>query len=72
MDYLNANFIGFTLDIIGKILVAYTAIAVHTRFWREHKVDEAVFKAMKNERWLAVIGIVLMIIGYVLQVPGKI
>lgn len=68
---MSIEFIGFTLDVIGKIMVAYTAIAVHRRVWREHKIDEAVFRAMRREQIVGVIGIVLIVIGYLLQAPAK-
>ena len=67
----NMEFIGFTLDVIGKIMVAYTAIQVHFRFFKEHRVDERVFQIMKRERVVGIIGIALIIIGFVLQIPGK-
>lgn len=65
------NLIGFTLDIIGKVLVSYTAIAVHNRFWKEHKVDERVFDKMKSERLVGISGVLLMIAGYCLQMIYK-
>jgi len=72
MDLLKIIYlIGFTIDVIGKILIAYTALAVHTRFRHEHKVDEAVFKTMRNEYIWAILGIVLIIIGYFFQLPYK-
>jgi len=68
---LDVAFIGLTLDVIGKILVAYTALRVHHRFWREHKIDEKVFMAMHREQVVGVVGIVFMVAGYILQIPGK-
>lgn len=68
---MNLEFLGFTLDVIGKIMVAYTAIAVHHHVWKEHKIDKAVFAAMKNEQIIGIIGIVLIVIGYLLQLPEK-
>lgn len=68
---MNLEFIGFTLDVIGKILVAYAAIAVHRRFWKEHKIDEFVFKAMRREQITGIIGIIFIIIGFLLQIPAK-
>jgi rRNA processing protein Gar1 len=65
------EFIGFTIDVVGKIMIAYTAIAVHYRFWKEHKVDESVFKSMKKERLIGIMGIILIIIGFFLQAPFK-
>ena len=39
---MNIELLGFTLDAVGKILIAYTVISVHYRFWKEHKVDDVV------------------------------
>jgi len=68
---MNLAFIGFTLDVIGKILVGYTSIRVHHRFWMEHKIDKKVFRAMKLEQSLGMLGITMIIIGYLLQVPSR-
>lgn len=57
-----------TPDSIGKVMVAYTALAVHTRVQKERAIDTAVFRAMKRERFIGVTGIVFMVIGYVLHV----
>lgn len=61
-------FLGKTLDVLGKILIAYTAIMVHHRFRKEHKIDEFVFSEMRKEQVLGVVGIVLIIVGYLLEV----
>jgi rRNA processing protein Gar1 len=63
--------IGFTLDVVGKVLVAFMAIRVHHRVWQEHKVDGVVFKAMKKEQGLGFLGIGMMVMGYLLQLPDK-
>jgi len=68
---MNIELLGFTLDVVGKVLVAYAAIKVHHRFWKEHKVDEFVFKAMKREQIIGITGIILIIIGFLLQIPSK-
>ena len=56
-----------TLEIIGHILIALVVMSVHTRVAREHKIDQAVIRYMKRERVYAVIGIVFVIVGYVLE-----
>ena len=63
--------LGFILDVVGKVMVAFTAIMVHHRFRKEHKVDEAVFKVMKCEQVIGIVGVVFIIIGFLLQLPGK-
>lgn len=63
--------IGRTLDVIGKIMVAFTAIMVHHRFLEEHKVDEQVFKTMKREQRLALFGVIFMVVGFVIEMIGR-
>lgn len=69
---MSLEFLGFTLDVIGKIMIAYAAIRVHYRFWKEHKVDELIFKEMKREQIIGILGIIFIIFGYLLQIPAKI
>ena len=59
--------VGFTIDFMGKILVSFTAISVHNRFWKEHKIDDKVFEEMKKERTVGILGISLMVIGFILE-----
>ena len=61
------EFLGFTLGMIGKVMVAYMAIRVHYRVRKEHRVDENVFTAMRREQGIGVTGIALIIIGYGLE-----
>ena len=69
---MNIEFLGFTLDVVGKVMVAFTAIMVHRRFRKEHKIDEKVFRSMRREQLLGIIGISLIILGFLLQAPFKI
>lgn len=63
--------IGFTLDVIGKVLLGVSVYLVHSRVVREGKIDRAVLTEMKKEKTIALMGIILIIIGYVMQLPGK-
>ena len=69
---MSIEFLGFTIDLIGKVMVGFTAIMVHHRVWKEHRIDEAVFREMKREQVIGIIGVALIVAGYVLQIPGKI
>ena len=64
--------LGHTLDVIGKVMISYTAIAVHNRVRRQHKVDEVVFRQMRREQFVGILGIILIILGYLLEIPSKI
>lgn len=68
---MNPELLGFILDVVGKVMVAYTAITVHRRFWKEHRIDEAVFKMMKWEQAVGIAGIIFIIAGFILQLPSK-
>lgn len=68
---MNLELIGYIFDVTGKIMIAFTAIMVHHRFRKEHKVDELVFKSMKREQLIGIIGIVFILIGFFLQLPTK-
>lgn len=68
---MNIEFIGFTILTAGELLVGFTAVMVHRRFWKEHKVDETLFKEMKKEQIIGIVGLVLIGMGYLLQVIGR-
>lgn len=62
------EFLAFTFDAIGKIMIAYTAVMVHHRFWKEHKIDVHVFQAMRREQKIAILGIFFIALGYLLHI----
>lgn len=68
---MTIELLGATIDLVGKILIAYTAVRVHRHVWREHRIDAIVFRAMRREQVLAFVGIAAMVIGYALQLQSK-
>ena len=62
--------IGITFDVIGTILIAYTVLRVHNRAREERAIDSRVINEMKKERAASIVGIVLIIVGYVFQMFG--
>jgi len=62
---------GFTLETLGKLLVAFVAIMVHHRVLKEHRIDIKVLRSMKRERGIGILGVVLILIGYAVQLPFK-
>lgn len=62
------NILALTLDIIGKVMIAYTALAVHGRVRKEQKIDAIVFRVMKREKVIGITGIIFMIAGYIIHV----
>jgi hypothetical protein len=58
---MTPEIISSTVDLVGKVMISYTAIAVHTRFRKEHKIDDQVFKEMKREQYIGIAGIALIV-----------
>ncbi|PIR87882.1 MAG: hypothetical protein COU10_02205 [Candidatus Harrisonbacteria bacterium CG10_big_fil_rev_8_21_14_0_10_45_28] len=57
-----------TLRMVGEVMIAYTAIRVHYRFRKEHKIDADVFASMKREQGTGIAGIIFLVAGYLLQI----
>lgn len=58
---------GITLGVIGKVLLGVSVILVHGKVAHEHRIDGAVIREMRRERNIAVLSIILIIIGYALE-----
>jgi len=68
---MTLEIIGFTLDVIGKILIGVAVYFVHKRVMKEEKINKVVLREMKKEKRMVVIGIILIVIGYLMQLPAK-
>lgn len=65
---MNLLFLGLTLGTIGKITLGLAVLRVHMRIFEERNIDWVVLKAIKNEHFLTMVSIVLILAGYVLEV----
>lgn len=65
------EFVGKTLQVIGEVMIGITAIMVHRRVWKEHKINPLVYKEMKREQIIGVLGVILLVIGYFIQILWK-
>lgn len=59
--------IGLTLSTIGKIMVVLAVLHIHATLVHEHRVDKRVILSYRQERVITWIGLVLIVIGYVLE-----
>ena len=60
--------LGLTLTTIGEILIGLTVLRVHHRILEEHKLDKRVFAGIKREQWGGLLGIALIISGYIIRI----
>lgn len=68
LSTLGFGFLGVTAETLGTILIALTVINVHSHVVKERHIDIDVITAMRKERWYAISGIILIIVGYILIV----
>lgn len=59
---------GLLLNMVGVVLIAFAALRVHHHVLNEHKIDEDVRRTMKSEQVLGIIGVVLVVVGHVIQI----
>lgn len=60
-------FLGSTISMIGNVMLGVSVILVHAKIIHEHKIDGKVLSGMKHERYVAIFAIVLIIIGYIVE-----
>jgi hypothetical protein len=59
---------GLTLGTIGKLILGIAVLRVHIRIFEEHSIDGVVLRAIKREHYVTVLGLALIVIGYLFEV----
>jgi hypothetical protein len=65
---MNILFWGLTLGTIGKVLVVVAVLHMHHSLVRELRIDRLVILTYRQERILTFIGLVLIVVGYALEI----
>lgn len=65
---MNILFWGLTVSVIGKVLVACGVLFAHAKIKREHRIDQKVLKSFRTEFVITVVGLLLIVFGYFLEV----
>ncbi len=60
-------YIALTLGTLGKVLLGVAVVRVHMHMAREHKIDGDVIASIKRERFGSLAAILLIIIGYAME-----
>ncbi len=64
---MNLLFWGITISTIGKLMLAFGVLWAHSEILHEHRIDNRVLKSFKVERVLTLIGILLIVLGYAME-----
>lgn len=59
---------GLTLGTVGKLILGYAVLRVHVYILREHRIDNIVLKAIKREQFVTLLGLALILIGFLFEV----
>ncbi len=59
--------VGLVLDTIGKVFIGLAVLMVHRHIFKEGKIDTDVLVAIRKELVLTFTGILLIIVGAILQ-----
>ncbi len=49
-------------------MLGIAVLRAHAGILHEHKIDGVVLKAMRREHWLTLIGLALIVIGYICEI----
>lgn len=60
--------IGRTFTLVGEIMIAFMVLWVHHKLETDKRVDKYVLRSLKQEWALALVGIILLIVGYILEI----
>lgn len=65
---MNLLFWGITISVVGKVLLATGVLLAHTEIAHEGKIDNEVIKSFKIEKIMTVVGLVLIVLGYFMEI----
>ena len=65
---MNLLFWGLTISVIGKIFLAAGVLIAHSELAHEMKVDKEVLASFRVERILTIVGILLIVFGYAMEI----
>jgi hypothetical protein len=65
---MNILFWGLTVGVFGKVLLVIGILKAHGQIAHEHRIDAKVLRTFKTERWLTILGLALIVLGYGLEI----
>ena len=68
---MDIDFLGFSLQVIGEILIAVAVLRMHGKLSEEHRIDKKVISTIHQEKRITYLAVLLIVAGYVLQIPFK-
>ena len=65
---MNLLFWGLTVSVVGKAMLAVGVLWSHSKLAHEHRVDKQVIESFRMERWVTIVGLLLIVLGYTMEI----
>ena len=65
---MNLLFWGLTISVVGKVFLAIGVLRFHSEIVHEHRIDAKVIRTFHTERWLTILGVMLIVVGYAMEI----
>lgn len=67
---MNLLFIGMTLSVVGKAMLALGVVWVHVTMANERKIDDLVVRSFRTELIITIAGFAFILAGYMIEVSA--
>ncbi|MAZ29974.1 hypothetical protein CL655_01690 [bacterium] len=67
---MNLLFLGMTLGVVGKGLLALGVVWVHVAMANERRIDDLVVRSFRTELFITLLGFALILAGYIIEVSA--
>ncbi len=65
---MSFKLISLVVETLGTLMIAFAALRVHHRVLHDHDIDQNVFQAMKIEQIIGVIGVLMVLASFTIDI----
>ncbi|MBS3903065.1 MAG: hypothetical protein KGZ30_01670 [Anaplasmataceae bacterium] len=65
---ISGEFVALVCEMLGSLMIGYAALSVHHRVLNEHSIDDRVFRVMRVEQKVGILGMFLIVLSFIIQV----
>lgn len=65
---MNLLFWGLTVSLFGKVMLAAGVLIAHNKISHERRIDKLVLKSFRLEMLLTLAGLLLIVVGYAMEI----
>lgn len=65
---MNLLFWGLTVSMVGKVLLAVGVLKAHAQIVHEHRIDDKVLETFRFEKWITILGLIFILLGYSMEI----